>query len=765
MNLPYSIKEICTILNAPIPEGLLEADYPVKNLVIDSRSPTITPYTVFVALKGNKQDGHEFVKKFELAGGKIALVSRKVENTKVHQIIVENPLKSLQLLAKAHRLAFSYPVIGITGSNGKTIVKEWVYHLLKDKFSIVRSPKSFNSQIGVALSLLEMTAENDMAIIEAGIAAPGDMDSIVDMIQPTLGVFTGIGDAHGANFESKEEKKKEKYKLFGNTSELIESAQDGDLIGPIPFNDSASISNARLATQVALKFGLEPAAIIEKLSELPKVSMRLEQLKGINNCTLINDAYTADFSALEIALRHLTELAGTKKKVLVLNFSDEQLKTLDPQAISDLIYTASLNEIAFIGSENLLAKARIAGNYFHSVEEYLENPPNYQDAIILFKGSRFNSLEKIVRFYSEKKHITQLEVNLAAMRKNLNVLRSKLSAGVKTLAMVKAQSYGTGLIDSALFLQAEGVHYLGVAYADEGVTLRNSGIKTAIMVMNPEETAFDEMIDFDLEPSIYSNPLLQAFLHHLILRKKSHFPIHVKLDTGMNRLGFKSDEIPELLSTLKTQPEVFVKSAFSHLAASEDQNEKDFTLDQIHEFERLTEIMSSDIGYSFDRHLANSSAILNYPESHFDMVRVGIGMYGLLENKRELFEDVLCFKTQISQIKTIEAGDTAGYGRSFVASKKTIIGIIPVGYADGLRRSLSEGKWEVIVNRKRVKIIGTVCMDMCIIDLTEVEAKSSDEVQIFGPENSIFEMAKILDTIPYEIIAGISNRVHRVYLD
>lgn len=765
MNLPYSIKEICTILNAPIPEGLLDADIPIKNLVIDSRSPRISQSTLFVALTGNKQDGHNFLDKFELAGGKIALVSKINSASKVYQICVEDTLSALQKLAKFHRAKYSYPVIGITGSNGKTIVKEWIYHLLKDKYSIVRSPKSFNSQIGVALSLLEMDDENDLAIIEAGIGGPGDMDSIAEMIQPSLGVFTGIGDAHSANFDSIEQKKEEKYKLFKNVQELIEPLENDNLEGPIPFKDAASISNAQLASKVALKFDLSEDQLIKKLADLPVVSMRLEQVKGINNCTLINDAYTADFSALEIALRYLTELASGQKKILVLNFSDEQIEQLNPHAISDLVYTASLNEIAFIGSQNILAKARIAGNYFKTVDEFLSDPPVYKDAIILFKGSRYNSLEKIVRHYAEKKHITQLEVSLSAMRKNLNVFRSKLKPRVKTLAMVKAQSYGTGLVDSSLFLQAEGVHYLGVAYADEGVALRNAGVKTAVIVMNPEATAFDEIIDYQLEPSIYSTELLQSFLHHLILRKKTHFPIHLKLDTGMNRLGFGSDQLKELLNTLKTQPEVFVKSVFSHLSASEDPNEQEFTNGQIQLFKDLTEQLNVELGYEFDRHIANSSAVLNYPDAHFEMVRLGIGLYGLIDNQQDLFEDVLCFKTQISQIKIIESGDSVGYGRNFIANEKTKIGIIPVGYADGLSRGLSAGKWEVMVNNVPAKILGTVCMDMCIIDLTEINAEVGDDVQIFGPGNTIFEMATILNTIPYEIISSISNRVHRVYLD
>lgn len=765
MNLQFSIKEICEIINAPLPEeGDIENNFQIQSVIIDSRSPKIRPSSLFFAFKGNKSDGHLHLQEIKNAGCQFAVVSQFNSEIDIHQIIVENPLLALQKIASAHRQKFKYPVIGITGSNGKTVVKEWLYHVLKSKFNIVRSPKSYNSQIGVAISVLEMTADNDLAIFEAGISQPNEMQSLAQMIQPTIGVFTGIGDAHGANFESNEAKKEEKFKLFESVDDLIENDTDQVLKTEIPFTDDASIENAKTVANTALLLGLDENEINERLSTLPKISMRLEQIEGRNNCTLLNDAYTADMAALEIALRHLDEVAANKKKVLILSLSDDQLKMIENDAISSLIYKASLNQIIFIGSENLLADVRIAGGYFRSIEDYLENPVDFEDAVILFKGSRSINLEKIVQHYTLKKHITQLEVNLSAMRNNLNHFRSAISNEVMVLAMVKAQSYGTGLIDVAKFMQQESVNYLGVAYADEGVALRKSGITLPIMVMNPEANAFDEIIDFDLEPSIFSPEILQSFLHQLILRQKTNYPIHLKLDTGMNRLGFVQDEMQELIQVLNTQPEVFVKSAFSHLSVADDTNERKFTFSQIRQFEILTGALKDGLGYSFKRHLANSSATLNYPQAHFDMIRLGIGLYGLMSERKKDFENVLTLNSRLSQIKLLSAGDSVGYGRKFIAQKEQRIGIVPIGYADGIRRDLGRGNWHFIINGKKVPIIGQVCMDMCMVDLEGLEAKVGDLVQIFGEGNSVFEMSTELYTIPYEIVSSISSRVHRVYL-
>lgn len=762
VNLQYSIKEIYSILSTAPPEGV-NLNHEISSAIVDSRSPRLNAKSIFFALDGNRSNGHEHLAEVIKKGCQFAVVSELQPQLSIQQIVAPSVLGALQKLAIHHRSRFDYPVIGITGSNGKTITKEWLFHCLKDNFKIVRSPKSYNSQLGVALSVLEMTTDHNLGIFEAGISQKGEMAFLQQMIQPTIGVFTGLGDAHSRGFESQEEKKEEKYQLFKGATQLIENT--GKVYEKeIPFSDSASGLNAQLVFETGVYLGVNLDQLQKSLAHLPVISMRLEQLEGINNCILLNDAYTVDFAALEIALQHLNQIATNKKKVLILSLSDEQLALTESDAFADLIYASSLNKIIFIGSKNVLANARIAGGYYPSVDAYMNEVLPFEDAVILFKGARANSLEKIVQHYTLKKHITQLEVNLEAMRNNLNVFRSAVEPFVKILAMVKAQSYGSGLIDSGKFLEQEGVHYLGVAYADEGVVLRKAGIHLPILVMNPEVNAFDEIIDYNLEPSIFSIEVLQEFLHRLILHQKKHFPIHLKLDTGMNRLGFSQGDISELISILKTQPEVEVKSAFSHLAVADDQNENQFTFDQIRKFEIITGQLKDNLGYAFSRHMANSAGVLNYPQAQFDMVRIGIGLYGLVEEFEDRLENVLSMHSQISQIKEIQAGESVGYGRSFIATQSTKIGVVPVGYADGLSRALSQGKWNFILNGQLVPIIGNICMDMCMIDLSGIDAKVGDQLQIFGKGNSIFEMAEILNTIPYEIISGISTRVHRVYL-
>jgi alanine racemase len=765
VNLNLSITELCTVLNTELSSHHLPSDFVINNVVIDSRSPRVSEQSLFFAFSGNKDDGHKYLEDFALKGGLLAVVEKKNENIKLEQILVADVLQSLQTLAKAHREKFYYPVIGITGSNGKTIVKEWLYHCLKDEFSIVRSPKSYNSQIGVALSILEMTSKHNLAIIEAGISQVGEMESLQKMILPTIGVFTGLGDAHSAYFESKEQKRKEKYILFKEVETLINGEDISLTELDIPYEDEASYSNAKIVFESAIKLGLSEDKIRMKLATLPSISMRLEQLNGVNDCILLNDAYTADMAALEIALRHLGNIANGREQALVLSLAEEQLGLTEADAFQDLLGSSNLSKVIFIGKKNILQGVDIEVVHFEQIADFFKDPIAFSKTAILFKGSRKNNLEKIVQYYAEAKHITQLEINLSAMRNNLNYFRSKIDKSVKVMVMVKAQSYGTGLVEIAQFLQTEGVDYFGVAYADEGVKLRKAGVEIPVLVMNPEQNAFDDIIDYELEPSIYSNDLLQDFIHHLILRQKEGYPVHIKLDTGMNRLGFVQEDLNELINILQTQPEVYVKSIFSHLAVADDKNESQFTFGQIRLFEIMTGKLKDEIGYSFERHLANSSAAFNFTHAHFDMVRIGIGIYGLLGGHKEELENVLTFTTQISQIKTLQEGDSLGYGRTFIANKETKIGIIPVGYADGLRRGLSRGNWSVIVNGKAAEIKGNICMDMCMIDLSAIEAKVGDSVQIFGAENSIFDMAKNLYTIPYEIISSISTRVHRVYLD
>ncbi|MEX1002533.1 MAG: alanine racemase [Crocinitomicaceae bacterium] len=765
MNLNFSIQEICEILGVSTPLHNLSTDFVIQNVVIDSRSPRITAKSVFVALSGMKNDGHNYREEFWEKGGKIAIVKEKQQKSEGLEIQVDNTLAALQKLAIAHRNKFNYPVIGITGSNGKTITKEWLYHLTKNDFNVVRSPKSYNSQVGVALSVLAMTSHHNLAIFEAGISEPGEMEILKSMIQPTIGVFTGLGDAHDAAFESREQKRKEKFKLFSAVEKLINVEELEQIDFFLPFHEKASIANATTAYHTAIYLGLNKEEVKAKLQSLPTISMRLEQLQGKNNCLLLNDAYTADIAGLEIALRHLNHVAEERKKVLILSLSDEQLKLTEEDAFLELFGTLELSDIVFIGSKNVLKQANIPCKYYKTVEDYLEYVIDFHSSAILFKGSRENSLERLVHYYSQKTHVTQLQINFSAMRHNLNFFKSQLSPEVKMMVMVKAQSYGTGLVEISKFLEGEGVDYLGVAYADEGVQLRKAGIHLPIIVMNPEKAAFEDIIDYKLEPSLYSMNILNAFIHYLILKQKTAYPIHIKIDTGMNRLGFIQSELNELMDMLQAQPEVFVKTVFSHLAVSEEVSERSFNYKQMRTFEIMTGEMIEKMGYTFDRHLANSSAVLNFKNTHFDMVRLGIGIYGLVPGQKKTLENVLTFVTEISQIKVLKEGDSLGYGRGFIASEMTTVGIIPVGYADGLRRGLSKGNWEVIIHGEKARVLGNICMDMCMVDITKIEAGVGDKVQIFGEENPIFEMAKNLYTIPYEIISSISSRVHRVYLD
>jgi len=764
MNLDLSIATLQTLLNAKIVDKAnLPDTFRLKNLVIDTRVPSISENSVFIALIGDKEDGHQYISDFNIKGGKVVIVKKEVDQNDICQIIVESPLEALQKIAQHHRAQFKFPVIGITGSNGKTIVKEWLYHTLKDKFAIVRSPKSYNSQIGVALSLLEITKDHNLGIFEAGISKPNEMERLVKMIQPTIGVFTGIGDAHGVNFTSIEQKKIEKYLLFKNVEKLISDSPLVDL--EIPFSDDASEKNAALVYETSLYLGRHLEAIKEKLKTLPAVSMRLEQIEGKNNCLILNDVYSADLQSLEIALKQLKGITKHSKKVLFLTPLEETKRETIHDELKRLLKKEDLNELIFIGDKGYLPQLDFSVQYFNSVEDYLKSGNDFQDTTLLLKGSRKFGLEKIVQRFAERKHVTRLTINFAALRNNLAYFRNKISPATKILIMVKAQSYGGGLTEMAHFLTSQKVNYFGVAYADEGIELRKAGITLPILVMNPEQSAFDDLVDYNLEPSLYSDEILNSFIGHLTLRQKLNFPIHIKLDTGMNRLGFVEDQLIQLVDTLQTQPEVFVKSVFSHLSVADDEAEKEFTYNQIRSFDIMTGMLADRLGYKFDRHLANSAGTANFERAEYDMIRLGIGIFGLLDKRNKVLENVLSLTTQISQIKQIKKGESVGYGRNYNATHNHPVGIIPVGYADGLRRGLSQGKWSVLINGKQAPIVGNICMDMCMINLEGINAKVGDEVQVFGNENSIFEMASSVNTIPYEIIAGISTRVHRVYIE
>lgn len=761
MNLQLSISEIVRTTGGVYFGDASDTEKAfIRNVIIDSRSPLAGEQTLFIALSGKKSRGEEYVDDFAEKGGRLAIVSKKVSSS-IDQIVVENPLKALQQLAQNHRSKFDIPVVGITGSNGKTVVKEWLYHTLNDHFKVVRSPKSYNSQIGVALSVLQLTEQDEIALFEAGISQPHEMLNLREMIQPTVGIFTGIGDAHSANFSSNSEKKKEKFILFQKVDQLIEPLKKPEEL-VIPFDDKASISNAQLVKLTAEYFGIPDKEVKIKLATLPTIAMRMEQISGKDGCTILNDSYSSDLQSLEIALKHIELFEGIQKKVLFLTPFEDTKRTTE---LANLLHSSGIDELVFFGKESELSVSGLKTHYYSSPRKYMQQALEFKNTLLLFKGSRKVGLEKIVKTYSEKKHVSRLLIDFNAIRNNLQYYRDQVSNDVQILAMVKAQSYGSGIVEMAKFLAHEKVDYLGVAYADEGITIRQQGIDTPIIVMNPEPNSLTDIIENRLEPSIYSMEALQEFIHELILRQESNYPIHIKLNTGMNRLGFGEKEIDRLIDVLETQPEVYVKSILSHLSVADDNRENEFTYGQIRSFEIMSGTICYRLSYPIVRHIANSAATLNFRQSHFDMVRLGIGMFGLISSTEHQLENALTFVSRISQVNQVKAGSSVGYGRSFIAVNDMPVGIVPVGYADGLSRALSKGKWHLIIKGKKAPIIGNICMDMCMVDLSGIDAKRGDDAIVFGPENTVKDMASALNTIPYEIISSISSRVFRVYLE
>jgi len=757
MKLNYTLKQLAEITN-----GLIIGDETriVDRIVIDSRRPIINQNTLFVALKGYAIDGHEFCESFVSKSGGTVLVEREQNQLKSSQLIVKDTVVALQLIAKHYRQQFNIPVIGITGSNGKTTVKEWLFHTLKSKFNICRSPKSYNSQLGVALSVFELNSSHTLAIFEAGISHNNEMQRLEGIIKPTIGVFTELGDAHQENFTSIEHKRIEKFKLFDNVNTLI---QNGDeLINlDIPFTDLASIRNANLVFKTAMHLGLDKPEVLKQLTKLPPISMRMERMQGVNGNIIINDVYTLDDKSLEIGVNYLNKISERNKRTKIIIIAPKEGTTLSNSSI-ELLNSEAIDKIILIG-EKTVKLTKIQANYLN-VKSFIDDNVRFNNSNILITGARNAKLEKIVTKYLAKKHITKLTINLPAIRNNLDFYRTKLNKETLILAMVKAQSYGGGIVQIAQFLETQHVNYFGVAYTDEGVVLRNNDISTPIIVMNPEADAFNDIIDHELEPSIYSLEILDEFISALIRKNINSYPIHLKLDTGMNRLGFVEDDLNELMAHLNAQPEVYVKSVFSHLSVADDLTETKFTEHQISTFKDFSNRLKTNLGYSFVEHIANSAGTLNYPNSHFDMVRLGIGMYGLMNNYQDSLETVLSFETQISQIKRISNGSSVGYGRSFIADTDMTIAIVPVGYADGLRRELGNGNWSFVINGQMSPIIGNVCMDMCMVDISNLDCKVGDRVQIFGEHNSVSKMANVLHTIQYEVISLISSRVHRVYL-
>ena len=794
----------------------------IKNLSIDSRSLQLPEETLFFALRGDRHDGHFYIKDLYQKGVRAFVVNDfESIDSKLYPdagfILVTDTLLALQNLAKTHRKNFSYPVFGITGSNGKTIVKEWLYQLLNETYSIVRSPKSYNSQVGVPLSVWNMNKEADLAIFEAGISLKGEMDQLLNIIQPTLGIFTHFGDAHRENFKNDNQKLDEKIKLFSSCDsivycadeEMVEESLRGkygeqkDLISwarkqkanlqvvseeikknqtfvkakyknetkelHFSFIDKASIDNAITCWLCLLNLNVTDEIIKERFLKLEPVAMRLEIKEGIGDCTLINDYYNSDLGSLEIALDLMNQQQKDKSKTLILSdiFQSGYTNLQLYKAISKLLEQKKINRLIGIGegisSQSKLFKCN--ASFYRSTEVFLAdlNRNQFKKEIILIKGARNFHFERISNALQYKAHQTVLEVNLNAMVHNLNYFRSLLNQATKLVVMVKAFSYGSGSTEIANLLQYHRVDYLAVAIADEGVELRNAGITIPIIVMNPETHSFDTMIEYRLEPEIYNQAICFEFEKALKRNGVKNYPIHIKLDTGMHRLGFVKQDIDNLLSIIVGNDHFFISSVFSHLAGADEQQHDDFTARQISLFTNWSDRILSNFPYHINRHILNSAGIERFPQAQFDMVRLGIGLYGVSAAFQEKLMNVSSLKTTISQIKEVTKENTVGYGRKGQLQANTRIGIIPIGYADGFNRKLSNGLGKVLVNGQFAPVVGNICMDMSMIDLTTIDAKEGDSVLIFGDDYPVNKLAEQLDTIPYEILTTISRRVKRIY--
>lgn len=811
--MTLSIRNIIPILKAKF-IGKNEVAI-IDSISIDSRSLQNSSSTLYFALLGPNHDGHHYVAELLEQGVSNFVVTYIPSNLqgKANFLVVENTLQALQTFAAAYRSDFDFPVIGITGSNGKTIIKEWLNFLLSPDYNIIRSPKSYNSQVGVPLSVLGINEKHNLGIFEAGISTINEMENLQRIIKPTIGIFSNIGSAHDEGFHDAGEKIKEKLKLFSSVDVLIMnknrtieaflypkiktftwSSDDGKadvfviakespdktelkitfqklcFTITIPFSDQASIENALQCLMVMLYLNYDQDIIQQRMLQLYPVEMRLKVKNGSNNTTIIDDSYSSDFQSLKIALDFLESQKQFKKKTLILSdiFQSGLVTEELYSQVSHLIVSNKINRVIVIGKTISGYKSKFPNCLaFESTEKFLAQMDTitFENETILVKGARHFSFEEIVSYLEEKTHETVLEINLNAISHNLNFYKSKLNPETKLMVMVKAFGYGNGGFEIAKLLSHHKVDYLGVAFADEGISLRMAGIDLPIMVMNPESTSFASIIQHQLEPEMYSFKGLNAFLKLAEQKKLKKFPIHIKLDTGMHRLGFEEESVAELISKLKDNPTVEVKSILSHLATSDDMNHLDFTLSQIKLFKKLASQICEELQIKPILHILNTSGISNFPQAQMDMVRLGIGLYGVSndEEEQKLLENVGTLKSIISQIRTIQAGESVGYSRRFMADKPTKIATIPIGYADGIARQWGNGVGYVVIKNKKAPIVGSICMDMLMVDCTDIDCKEGAEVILFGANPTVSFMAKQLNTIAYEIMTSVSQRVKRVF--
>jgi alanine racemase len=823
--LKYTVSDIAAIINA-VQAG--SAATIIDHLLIDSRKIVFPERSLFFALPGPRRDGHEFIAEVYERGVRSFVVNGSFDTSSYTDAVflkVGDVLLSLQQLSAYHRKRFNIPVIGITGSNGKTIVKEWLYQLLSPDHNIVRSPRSYNSQIGVPLSVWQMDETHTLAIFEAGISVPSEMEKLAAVIQPTTGILTNIGEAHNEGFIDYAHKFSEKLKLFTGCEAVIarrkevnvdkevledqyrtkfltwglaagnEFTIDGiqkkeketvvniiyrkEKIGfTVPFTDEAGFENAITCCCMMLHLGYQPVIIAERIARLHAVEMRLQQKKGVNNAYIINDSYSNDPYSLSIALDYLKQQAGKNKTTIILSDflqSGGEKEKLYENVAAEL-QQRKISRLIGIGRDISANKKKIASIFkgritcFQDANDFFDHTTSHQfkDEHILLKGARMFEFEKISHWLEQKVHQTVLEVNLTALIHNLKVYQQLLKPSTKVMAMVKAFSYGSGTAEVARVLQFHKVDYLAVAYADEGVELRKAGISLPIMVMNPDELSFDALIDYNLEPEIYGMQIMQSFSSFLEAQGMQQFPVHIKIDTGMHRLGFEPGDIPLLCDLLKKYKTIAVRSVFSHLVASEAAEHDAFTKQQAKLFEVACKQIESALEYSFMKHVGNSSAINRHPDLHYDMVRLGIGLYGVDSSTaiQERLQTVATLRSTISQIRKVPAGETVGYNRKGIVQRDSMIATVRIGYADGLSRQLGNGKGYMLVNGKTAPVIGNVCMDMTMIDITGIDdVQTGDEVEVFGKNIPVQQLAERMNTIAYEVLTSVSQRVKRVYVE
>lgn len=816
--MQYTIQQVCQII-----EGSLirfSTNSQVSQLLYDSRRISFPDGALFFAIVTQENNGHDYIESCYKKGVRNFVVSQgQYDRTDCNILQVPDTLVALQKLAAFHRNRFTIPVVGITGSNGKTIVKEWLYQLLHDRFTIVRSPKSFNSQIGVPLSVWEMGEQHSLAIFEAGISKPGEMQQLEKIIRPTIGVLTNIGEAHDAGFDNRKQKAEEKLLLFKDADVLIYCKDDIETIADVReivrdanlltwsfshgadiairkrhsdshrvalhatyqgksyslqlgFSDDASIQNAIHCWCVLIYFGFEDEYIQQRFGLLHHLEMRMQLLHAINGCLVINDSYSADLTSLQLALQFMKQQAATLKKTVILSDFFESGK--DEQILYDEIHhqlnAFGVQKIVGIGEKisKHFQHQKFDGEQmlFADTESFLRHvrSNSFTNEIILLKGARVFHFEDIAKLFTSKSHQTVLKIDLNALAHNVKQYRSILSTGTQIMAMVKAFSYGSGSSEIAGVLQYNNVDYLGVAYADEGVELVKSGVTLPIMVMNAEEDAFRIIVDYNLQPVIFSFELLQRFDRYLEDQAIGNYPVHIEFDTGMNRLGFAPTDVNRL-STALQHSNMHIVSVFSHLVASEDAEQDAFTTSQIALFTGLTQSLSQDLPYKFVRHIANTAGAIRFRQAHFDMVRLGIGLYGVepAANNLELVP-VATLTSTIAQLHHVKKGSSVSYNRRGVVSRDSTIATVRIGYADGYSRRFGNGTGKIMVHGQLVPVIGSVCMDMTMIDVTDVPAVAvDDEVIIFGKELPVQFLADWIGTIPYEILTGVSQRVKRIY--